>query len=144
MVLDIINLKERVIVILKTYQQNRLGWTMIELIFVIILIGILASIAVGKLAVTRDDAKLSTDISNMSICLRDANTHYLSKFSHLASGDSTTCNSVKCYIITYATSSDPNFKIEINTTAPFYCGDVEAVGGHLVGTYQLSGTKIKK
>ena len=49
---------------------------MIELIFVIIIIGILAAIAIPKLAATRDDAKLSTDISNMNICIRDMDAIY--------------------------------------------------------------------
>ena len=54
----------------------RAGWTLIELIFIIIVIGILASIAISKLATTRDDAKLSADVSNMAVCIIDLGAVY--------------------------------------------------------------------
>ncbi len=37
-------------------MKNRLGFTMIELIFVIVVIGILSAIAIPKFSATRDDA----------------------------------------------------------------------------------------
>jgi len=39
--------------------MKRLAFTMIELIFVIVILGILAAVAIPKLAATRDDAKVS-------------------------------------------------------------------------------------
>ena len=115
------------------------GWTIIELSIVIILIGILASIAIGKLSVTRDDAKLSADVSNMGSCLRNVAAVYTA--TEINDINLSSCNSVQCYTININGSS---MNVDINTSAPSFCDDVENVGGHLLGTYQFAGQSIKR
>jgi general secretion pathway protein G len=41
------------------YFKNRNAFTMIELVFVIVVLGILAAVAIPKFAATRDDAQIS-------------------------------------------------------------------------------------
>lgn len=57
----------------------RKAFTMIELIFVIVIIGILASIAVLKLVATRDDAKISACAQDIAIFILDMNAYYTAR-----------------------------------------------------------------
>ena len=54
---------------------------MIELIFVIVILGILASVAIPRLAGTREDAEISAAIGNLRTLVSDANVYYVTKGS---------------------------------------------------------------
>ena len=55
------------------------GFTMIELIFVIVILGILASVAVPRLAGTKADAEESAAVANLRTLVSDLNTYYVAK-----------------------------------------------------------------
>ncbi len=119
----------------------RAGWTLIELTFIIVVVGILATVAITKLSVSRDSAKLSADVANMNICIKDLGNLYTATRAPLTEIESYACDSVVCYTLEINAT---HMVVDINTTAPFYCDDIENVGGHLIGTYQFSGSVIKR
>ena len=59
--------------------MRRSGFTMIELIFVIVILGILASVAIPKLAATRDDAKVSKALNELATLKSDFSAFYTSQ-----------------------------------------------------------------
>ena len=102
---------------MKKTTNMRAGFTMIELIFVIVIIGILAAIAMNKLSATRDDAKISQIIANAKTFTNDVKAYYTAQGYNKWTGS----NNVTAATIgdvtdvpLYDSSCSP---LDINTTA---------------------------
>ena len=116
------------------------GFTMIELIFVIVILGVLASVAIPRLAATRDDAEVAKAATNLTTAVSDITAYYTAKgnFSGVSSDftkitnaltkngklnvkGSTTCVEVKLPTTTAGNTANASDKVEL--TLEFKDGD---------------------
>jgi general secretion pathway protein G len=101
-------------------KRERAGFTMIELVFVIVVIGILSAIAIPKFAATRDDAIISKARSTVA-SIRTGLATYRQK--NILKGDYSAITSIDSNILEYGlreceSSSEKNCWEEDNSSSP--------------------------
>jgi len=106
----------------------RNAFTMVELIFVIVIIGILVSIAIPKLVATRDDAKHSALMANTKICINDLISGYKGLGNTVLINDNPACVT--------AITAGASIKYIDDTI------QVSNVDKSLNGNYIFKGTKV--
>ena len=70
------------------------GFTMIELIFVIVILGILASVAIPRLAGTRTDAEIAATVANLRTLVSDVASYYAVKGEFTEGADGVKWNEI--------------------------------------------------
>jgi general secretion pathway protein G len=89
---------------------------MIELVFVIVILGILAAVAIPKLVATRDDAQVSKEVMNLSRIIGDSGAQYTAKAAFTAADLVNANLGMGCYSVIGTT--DGNLTVtEVASTA---------------------------
>jgi len=91
--------------------MKRSGFTMIELVMVVVVLGILASIAVSKMAVTRDDAMMTKGRSDIS-AIRSSIS--LKRSTNMMTGNGLNPKRLDALTTTSSNDGDPLFDYDSN------------------------------
>jgi len=114
-------------------NQSRNAFTMVELIFVIVIIGILASLAIPRLAASRDDAIDAKDCKNISVCITDMAAEYTARET-TTKNDSPSCVRVEA-------SSKNSISVSINNNSISIAGAPSACS-QLNRTFYFGGSRV--
>jgi type II secretory pathway pseudopilin PulG len=85
---------------------------MVEVVFVISIVGVLAGVAMPKMVGTRDNAKASVAVHDLQQCITDLGAHYIATDTEAAgngANDSYACRKVaenNCFVIQNTDASD--------------------------------------
>jgi type II secretory pathway pseudopilin PulG len=109
----------------------RKAFSMIELIFIIVVLGILTAVALPKLAATRDDARAANELNKISTRITSIMNIYNSKGDFELAMSETSHYRLECCTFENSSEIDGTIHVNVNMKSgdlPSYCPAVERGG----------------
>ena len=97
--------------------MKRAGFTMIELIFVIVILGILAAVAIPKLAATRNDAKVASEMTSVAQVIQNLGAEYVATGDIKAASITEANSATNCFTIAAGSNTSTDGNITVTGTA---------------------------
>ena len=121
------------------------AFTMIEMIFIIAVIGILVSIATTKLFGTRNDARKVIEINKIADCINDLTNSYWAQGKE--NNNTFSCKNLKCAVVDIGNPEDGNITVILKDESdgyPKFCNDVKdmAEKRKMGGVHSFGGSKL--
>lgn len=95
------------------------AFTLIEVVFSIVIIGILASVSTSRFASTRMDAKIFAEIAGVKIVLTNLGAEYATKNAFIDYTEADASKAVKCF--RFNIESDGNVTVDMIPSASTEC-----------------------
>ena len=89
------------------------AFTMIELIFVIVIIGILAAVAIPRLAATRDDAKIAAEMASGVQIIQNLGAEYTAQGAFINYTIDQANAESKCFVFEESKTVDGNVSVKL-------------------------------